>query len=85
MPLLQGLQVGVPGDVDMATYNAEFLSHYYEGRRRPLHAHAFGLIHRWLRGGGRGAAVANALHADAGVPGLVKRVLHVAPDGGSRD
>ena len=38
-----------PTNVDIATYRAEFLSHYYEGRRRPLHAYAFGMIDRWLR------------------------------------
>lgn len=36
-----------PVGVDMATYKAEFLSHYYEGRRRPLQAYAFGLIDHW--------------------------------------
>jgi Fe-S oxidoreductase len=33
----------------MATYKAEFLSHYYENHRRPLSAYAFGLIHYWAR------------------------------------
>ena len=33
VPLLQGLQVGVPRQRRLATYKAEFLSHYYEGRR----------------------------------------------------
>ena len=31
----------------IATYRAEFLAHYYESQRRPLHAYAFGLIDRW--------------------------------------
>jgi Fe-S oxidoreductase len=33
----------------MATYKAEFLSHYYKGRVRPRHAYAFGWIHIWSR------------------------------------
>ena len=33
--------------VDVATYKAEFLSHYYEGRLRPLNAYAFGNIDFW--------------------------------------
>jgi len=33
----------------MATYKAEFLSHYYETHRRPVSAFAFGLIHYWAR------------------------------------
>ena len=38
-----------PTHVDMASYKAEFMAHYYEGKRRPLHAYAFGLIHTWSR------------------------------------
>ena len=38
-----------PTNVDIATYKAEFLSHYYENKRRPLHAYAFGMIDRWAR------------------------------------
>ena len=38
-----------PTNVDIATYRAEFLSHYYEGRSRPLNAYAFGMIDRWAR------------------------------------
>lgn len=36
-----------PVNVDMATYKAEFLAHYYEGRSRPRAAYAMGLIQRW--------------------------------------
>ncbi len=35
-----------PVRVDMATYKAEFLSHYYKGRLRPRQSYALGLI-RW--------------------------------------
>ena len=35
LPVVQGLQERLPGNVDMATYKAEFLSHYYQGRLRP--------------------------------------------------
>ncbi|MBV9610662.1 MAG: FAD-binding oxidoreductase, partial [Acidobacteria bacterium] len=38
-----------PVNVDMATYKAEFLSHYWEGRLRPRHAYAFGFIDKWSR------------------------------------
>jgi FAD/FMN-containing dehydrogenase/Fe-S oxidoreductase len=34
-------------NVDMATYKAEFLSHYYEGRVRPLKSYLFGQINVW--------------------------------------
>jgi FAD/FMN-containing dehydrogenase/Fe-S oxidoreductase len=36
-----------PINVDMATYKAEFLAHYYEGRSRPRAAYAMGWIYRW--------------------------------------
>jgi FAD/FMN-containing dehydrogenase/Fe-S oxidoreductase len=38
-----------PVSVDMATYKAEFLAHYYEGRLHPPAHYAMGLIHRWAR------------------------------------
>ena len=50
-----------PTNVDIATYKAEFLSHYYEGRSRPLHAYAFGLIDRWARLASHTPRLANAL------------------------
>ena len=45
----KGCKGECPVNVDMATYKAEFLSHYYEGRLRPRHAYAFGWIHIWSR------------------------------------
>ena len=43
----KGCKSDCPTNVDMATYKAEFLSHYYEGRLRPRQAYAFGLIEHW--------------------------------------
>jgi FAD/FMN-containing dehydrogenase/NAD-dependent dihydropyrimidine dehydrogenase PreA subunit len=45
----KGCRTECPMNVDMATYKAEFLSHYYEGRPRPRHAYAMGLIYWWAR------------------------------------
>jgi Fe-S oxidoreductase len=45
----KGCKSDCPVNVDMATYKAEFLSHYYEGRARPRSAFAFGLIYQWAR------------------------------------
>lgn len=45
----KGCKGDCPVNVDMATYKAEFLSHYYQGRIRPRHAYAIGHIHRWAR------------------------------------
>ena len=45
----KGCKSDCPVAVDVATYKAEFLSHYYHGRRRPLNHYAFGNIDRWVR------------------------------------
>jgi FAD/FMN-containing dehydrogenase/Fe-S oxidoreductase len=68
-----------PANVDMATYRAEFLAHYYQGQRRPVHAYAFGLVDRWLQLGAVAPSLANAVMHAPGVSDLVKRVLDIAP------
>jgi FAD/FMN-containing dehydrogenase/Fe-S oxidoreductase len=45
----KGCKGDCPVNVDIATYKAEFLSHYWEGRIRPRHAYAFGLVDQWSR------------------------------------
>jgi FAD/FMN-containing dehydrogenase/Fe-S oxidoreductase len=45
----KGCKSDCPVGVDVATYKSEFLSHYYEGRRRPRGAHVFGNIDIWAR------------------------------------
>ncbi len=45
----KGCKSDCPVGVDVATYKAEFLSHYYDRRRRPLNAYAVGNIDRWAR------------------------------------
>src|SRR5271165_51863 len=45
----KGCKSDCPVGVDVATYKAEFLTHYYEGRLRPLNAYAFGNIDLWAR------------------------------------
>ncbi len=45
----KGCKSDCPVGVDVATYKAEFLSHYYKGRRRPRSAYAFGNIDIWAR------------------------------------
>src|SRR5271165_3205277 len=45
----KGCKSDCPVSVDVATYKAEFLSHYYEGRVRPMSAYAFGNIDLWAR------------------------------------
>jgi FAD/FMN-containing dehydrogenase/Fe-S oxidoreductase len=45
----KGCKSDCPVGVDVATYKAEFLSHYYESNRRPRGAYAFGNIDVWAR------------------------------------
>ncbi len=45
----KGCKSDCPVNVDMATYKAEFLSHYYHHRLRPAPAYTMGLIYWWAR------------------------------------
>jgi FAD/FMN-containing dehydrogenase/Fe-S oxidoreductase len=55
----KGCKSDCPVGVDVATYKAEFLSHYYENRRRPLSAYAFGNIDIWARLASKAPALVN--------------------------
>ena len=68
-----------PTNVDIATYKAEFLSHYYENRSRPLHAYAFGMIDRWARLAAFAPGVANFLSHAPGFSQIMRGALHMAP------
>ncbi|HWZ45947.1 MAG TPA: FAD-linked oxidase C-terminal domain-containing protein [Candidatus Saccharimonadales bacterium] len=69
-----------PANVDMATWKAEFLSHYYEGRRRPLRAYAFGMIDRWAHLGSLAPGLANLAGHLPGVSHLMRGALGLAPE-----
>ena len=70
----KGCKHDCPVQVDMATYKSEFLSHYYEGRIRPRHAYASGLIYWWARAAALMPATANFLTQTPGLSHLVKLV-----------
>jgi Fe-S oxidoreductase len=55
----KGCKTECPVGVDVATYKAEFLSHYYEGRVRPRSAYAFGNIDLWARLASHAPGLAN--------------------------
>jgi FAD/FMN-containing dehydrogenase/Fe-S oxidoreductase len=59
----KGCKGDCPTQVDMATYKAEFMSHYYEGRMRPMPAYTMGLIHFWAGLAQNAPGLANALMA----------------------
>src|SRR5690242_8454561 len=68
----KGCKHDCPVQVDMATYKAEFLSHYYERRLRPRYAYASGLIYWWARAAERMPATANFLTQTPGLSNLAK-------------
>jgi FAD/FMN-containing dehydrogenase/Fe-S oxidoreductase len=68
-----------PVGVDMATYKAEFLAHYYQAHRRPRHAYAFGWIHRWARLAAHAPRLANAFTQTPGLRRLAQMAAGVAP------
>jgi FAD/FMN-containing dehydrogenase/Fe-S oxidoreductase len=75
----KGCKADCPVNVDMATYKAEFLAHYYKGRIRPIHAYAFGLIHVWARLARFAPAMVNFVNRAPLVGDLVKEMIGVAP------
>ena len=68
-----------PANVDVATYKAEFLSHYHETKRRPLRAYAFGMIDRWARWASLSPAIANFFTHAPGFRYLLGLILGLAP------
>jgi FAD/FMN-containing dehydrogenase/Fe-S oxidoreductase len=68
----KGCKSDCPVNVDVATYKAEFLAHYYRGRVRPAHAYSMGLIHWWARLAGAAPRLANAALALPGAERLAK-------------
>ncbi|MGH9455432.1 MAG: FAD-binding and (Fe-S)-binding domain-containing protein, partial [Terriglobia bacterium] len=69
-----------PVNVDMASYKAEFFSHYYEGRLRPRSAYAFGLIEFWARHISPFAPAANLLTQTPGLRRIAKWASGMAPE-----
>jgi FAD/FMN-containing dehydrogenase/Fe-S oxidoreductase len=74
----KGCKGDCPVRVDMATYKAEFLSHYYRGRVRPRAAYALGLIQVWARLAARAPRLANRLGHWPGSRTVLKTAAGVA-------
>jgi Fe-S oxidoreductase len=68
----KGCKGECPVNVDMATYKAEFLSHYYEGRLRPRNAYAMGWIYWWARLAALAPDVANFFGQTPGFTAIAK-------------
>ena len=74
----KGCKGQCPVKVDMASYKAEFLSHYYKGRIRPRAAYSMGLIHRWAGLASHAPRVANAFARNRFTASLLKQVGGIA-------
>jgi len=68
-----------PVQVDMATYKAEFLSHYHETHPRPVQATTMGRIHRWARLASAAPGLVNLVNRTPGLSALVKKIGGFAP------
>ena len=75
----KGCKSDCPVSVDVATYKAEFLSHYYDKRIRPLGQYAFGYLDLWMRIASKAPALANFATQTPGLRDLAKNLTGVAP------
>jgi Fe-S oxidoreductase len=75
----KGCKHDCPVNVDMATYKAEFLSHYYAGRPRPRHAYSMGLINVWARLASVAPGIANFFGQTPGLSAVAKWLGGIAP------
>ncbi|HEY3728159.1 MAG TPA: FAD-binding and (Fe-S)-binding domain-containing protein [Solirubrobacteraceae bacterium] len=69
-----------PVRVDMATYKAEFLSHYYQGRLRPRQAYLLGLIRWEAQVAAHAPRLANLLTQRQPFASIGKLIAGVAPE-----
>lgn len=76
----KGCKSECPTNIDMATYKAEFLAHYYEGRRRPRQAYAFGLIEHWAKLGSIAPGLTNFFTQTPPFSAIAKWLSGMAPE-----
>jgi FAD/FMN-containing dehydrogenase/Fe-S oxidoreductase len=75
----KGCKRECPVNVDMATYKAEFLYHYFRGRVRPLHMWLFGYMFLWARIASLIPNVANFFTQAPPFSTLLRRLASIAP------
>jgi len=73
----KGCKGECPVNVDVATYKAEFLSHYYAAHPRPLNHYVFGMMDKWARLASFGPGLVDAVN-DSPLSRIAKSVLHIA-------
>lgn len=76
----KGCRSDCPTHVDMATYKAEFLSHYYKRKPRPVQAYAMGMIGSWAGIAGAIPGITNFFTQTPGLSSLSKSLAGIAPE-----
>jgi FAD/FMN-containing dehydrogenase/Fe-S oxidoreductase len=76
----KGCKHDCPVNVDMASYKAEFLSHYYDGRPRPRYAYAMGWVYWWARLASLMPSAANFFSQTPGLNAIAKWVGGIAQE-----
>jgi FAD/FMN-containing dehydrogenase/Fe-S oxidoreductase len=74
----KGCKGDCPVNVDIATYKAEFLSHYYKRRLRPPSSYALGLVHPCARLASRAPRLANRVVSTPWAATALKRLAGLA-------
>jgi Fe-S oxidoreductase len=75
----KGCKHECPVNVDMATYKAEFLYHYFKGKLRPLQMWLFGYMFVWAKLAALAPGVANFFTQAPPFSTLLKRIASIAP------
>jgi Fe-S oxidoreductase len=75
----KGCKADCPVSVDIATYKAEFMAHYYAHQRLPLKAQVIGLIPRWTEFASRISGFINFFTQTLGLREIVKKMGGIAP------
>ncbi|MEM5292120.1 FAD-binding and (Fe-S)-binding domain-containing protein [Paraburkholderia sabiae] len=75
----KGCKSDCPTHTDMASYKAEFLSHYYENHRRPRQAMFMGRIGQWAPVASRFPSLTNFLISSRPLARISKWVAGLAP------
>lgn len=69
-----------PVNVDMATYKAEYLAHYYKHHPRPRSAYAFGMIDKWAQMASHFSGITNFITQNKVIAPIFKKLGGITPE-----
>jgi FAD/FMN-containing dehydrogenase/Fe-S oxidoreductase len=76
----KGCKSECPMNVDVATYKAEFLSHYYKNKPRPPAAYSMGRVDFWAKLAARAPQLANFAGQTPVLRDIAKKLGGIAPE-----